>query len=70
MCVGGRDLRYRRTWRCGVSKRIVEQFTDAGQVVLASSGYFRVTGFAYSFMAVSVMLFSAIRDRGGQRFRC
>jgi Na+-driven multidrug efflux pump len=32
--------------------------------VLAASGYFRVTGFVYSFMAVSVMLFSAYQGWG------
>jgi Na+-driven multidrug efflux pump len=43
---------------------IVEQFTDAEQVVLAASGYFHATGFVYSFMAVSVMLFSAYQGWG------
>lgn len=40
------------------------------QVVLAASGYLYVTGFVYSFMAVTVMLFSAYQGGGGQRFRC
>jgi hypothetical protein len=44
--------------------------TDAEQVVLAASGYLYVTGFVYSFMAVSVMLFPLMRDGGGQGFRC
>jgi len=43
---------------------IVEQFTHAEEVVLAASGYFYVTGFVYSFMAVSVMLFSAYQGWG------
>jgi Na+-driven multidrug efflux pump len=43
---------------------IVEQFTDAKQVVLAASGYFHVIGFVHSFMAVSVMLFSAYQGWG------
>jgi Na+-driven multidrug efflux pump len=43
---------------------IVEQFTHAEEVVLAASSYFRVTGFAYSFMALSVMLFSAYQGWG------
>jgi hypothetical protein len=43
---------------------IVEQFTDAEEVVLAANGYFNVTGF------VSVVLFSAYQGWGGQRFCC
>ena len=43
---------------------IVEQFTHVEEVVLAASGYFYVTGFVYSFMAVSVMLFSAYQGWG------
>ena len=49
---------------------IVEQFTHVEEVVIAASGYLSVTGFVYSFMAVSVILFSAFWDGGGQRFRC
>ena len=43
---------------------VVELFTNAEQVVLAASGYFCVTVFVYSFMAVSVMLFSAYQGWG------
>jgi Na+-driven multidrug efflux pump len=48
-------LRYRED---GSSNSLLEE------VVLAASGYFRVTGFVYSFMAVSVMLFSAYQGWG------
>jgi Na+-driven multidrug efflux pump len=64
MCLGGCDLRYRWTWRCVSGRWVVERFTHVEEVVLAASGYFCVTGFAYGFMAVSVMLFPLIRDGG------
>ena len=43
---------------------IAELFTHAENVVVAASGYFRVTGLVYAFTAVSMMLFSAYQGWG------
>jgi putative MATE family efflux protein len=43
---------------------IAEAFTHAEPVVLAASGYFRVTGLAYGFLAISTILFSAYQGWG------
>jgi putative MATE family efflux protein len=43
---------------------IAELFTHAEKVVAAASGYFRVTGPVYGFMAVATVLFSAYQGWG------
>jgi hypothetical protein len=53
--------------RCGVWKLDRREFTHVEEVVLAASGYFRVTGFIWLCRRYC---FPLIRDGEGQRFRC